>query len=175
MSNDREHAEAMLDDYVANPENWEIVEEVPRAPSGHRPKVTVALRLDREVLEKVRALAAREGLGYTTLLRNWVEERLTEGPSNARPPAVTVSPQTLARWHQVANRAAEALRLDIDSCAGTVEGLRAYSDLSQDLARLVEEAGHLWLNQQEIRFKDRMQDILELAMLRRVGVGLQQV
>lgn len=84
-----------------------------------------------------------------------------------------VSPTTLARWQQVATRAAEGLRSDIDSSAGTVDALRAYGSLSPALARLIEEADRLWLDRQEARFKDRMQDILELALLGRIGVRLQ--
>lgn len=168
MTIDREHAEAMLDDFEDHPDKWEIVREVPPAPSGHQPKVTVALRLDRATLDLVKAAAEEQGVGYTTLIRDWVEERVRLGPAT-----VTVQPQALARWQQVASRAAEGLRLDIDASAGTVDRLRAFSDLSPELSRLTEEAAHFWVDRQEVRFKDRMQDILELAMLRRVGVGLQ--
>jgi len=38
----------------------------------------VALRLDKPILEQVKAIAAAKGLGYTTLLRIWIKEKLIE-------------------------------------------------------------------------------------------------
>lgn len=41
-----------------------------------KPRRLVALRIDEEVLEKIRRLAASKGLNYSTLMRMWITERL---------------------------------------------------------------------------------------------------
>lgn len=41
-------------------------------------KEVVTLRLDKPVLEQVKAIAAAKSLGYTTLLRVWIKEKLIE-------------------------------------------------------------------------------------------------
>ncbi|MFQ5795703.1 MAG: CopG family antitoxin [Candidatus Bipolaricaulia bacterium] len=41
-------------------------------------KEVVALRLDKPLLEQVKAIAAAKSLGYTTLLRVWIKEKLIE-------------------------------------------------------------------------------------------------
>lgn len=38
----------------------------------------VALRLDKPILEQVKAIAAAKSLGYSTLLRIWIKEKLME-------------------------------------------------------------------------------------------------
>lgn len=38
----------------------------------------VALRLDKPILEQIKAIAAAKSLGYTTLLRIWIKEKLIE-------------------------------------------------------------------------------------------------
>lgn len=56
---------------------WEELEPVEvelRRPE----REIVALRLDKPLLKKVRAIAAAKGLGYTTLLRLWIKEKLIE-------------------------------------------------------------------------------------------------
>lgn len=44
----------------------------------------VALRLDKPILEKVKAIAATKSLGYTTLLRIWIKEKLIEATAMDR-------------------------------------------------------------------------------------------
>jgi len=39
-------------------------------------KQVVSIRLDRRMVEALKALAVRKGLGYSTLVRMWVVERL---------------------------------------------------------------------------------------------------
>lgn len=39
-------------------------------------KQVVSIRLDRRMVEALKALAVRKGLGYSTLVRMWVMERL---------------------------------------------------------------------------------------------------
>lgn len=41
-------------------------------------KEVVALRLDKPILERVKTIAAAKGLGYSTLLRIWIKEKLIE-------------------------------------------------------------------------------------------------
>jgi len=41
-----------------------------------RPKRAVAIRLDLEDIAKVEALAQRNGLSYTALIRMWIKEHL---------------------------------------------------------------------------------------------------
>jgi predicted DNA binding CopG/RHH family protein len=40
------------------------------------PKKQISLRLDPEVIEQLKTVAARKGIGYQTLIRMWVMERL---------------------------------------------------------------------------------------------------
>lgn len=40
------------------------------------PKVQISLRLDAETIARLKALAQRKGVGYQTLIRMWVMERL---------------------------------------------------------------------------------------------------
>lgn len=67
----------LIDDLTDNPDDWEVVGQTSPAPPGSStPKVTVALRLDADVVDAVQQIAAREGIGYTTLLRGWIEDRV---------------------------------------------------------------------------------------------------
>ena len=55
----------------------------------------VTLRLDADKAEEIRRVAARRGVGYTSLIRVWVEERLADelrGFSSL--PDLVVAPQT---------------------------------------------------------------------------------
>lgn len=47
-----------------------------RPPLGLKKKVPIALRMDRDVLTRLRAKAAKIGVGYQTLINKWVGERL---------------------------------------------------------------------------------------------------
>ncbi|HHS98591.1 MAG TPA: hypothetical protein ENK08_12000 [Chloroflexi bacterium] len=42
------------------------------------PKKQISLRLDPDVIERLKAIAARKGIGYQTLIRMWVMERLAQ-------------------------------------------------------------------------------------------------
>ncbi len=42
------------------------------------PKKQISLRLDPDVIEKLKAIAAQKGIGYQTLIRMWVMERLVQ-------------------------------------------------------------------------------------------------
>jgi predicted DNA binding CopG/RHH family protein len=47
-----------------------------------KPKKTIALRLDPEDIKSVEQLARRKGLGYTSLLRMWIKEHLSQEMGN---------------------------------------------------------------------------------------------
>ena len=47
-----------------------------------RPRKTqISLRLDPQTIAQLKAVAARQGIGYQTLIRMWVMERLRQEPS----------------------------------------------------------------------------------------------
>jgi predicted DNA binding CopG/RHH family protein len=43
-----------------------------------RPKTLISLRLQAELIEELKVLAGRRGIGYQTLIRMWVMERLDD-------------------------------------------------------------------------------------------------
>lgn len=43
-----------------------------------KPRRLVALRLEQETLEALQKIAAKKGLNYSTLMRMWITERLSE-------------------------------------------------------------------------------------------------
>lgn len=45
---------------------------------GRQPKKQIALRLDGETIDALKAVARRKGVGYQTLIRLWVNERLEQ-------------------------------------------------------------------------------------------------
>ena len=47
------------------------------------PKKQISLRLDPDVIDKLKAIATRKGVGYQTLIRIWVMERLIRESSSA--------------------------------------------------------------------------------------------
>ncbi len=91
----REEAElaAEFEQDAANEELWE---ELP-APTRTRGRKTlgtqVTIRLDHRSAEQLREIAQHRGMGYTSLLRTWVEERLQSEISALRlsKPQITVA------------------------------------------------------------------------------------
>lgn len=56
---------------------FEDTKEVEVSFSGPIPRKTlISIRLDQETIDRLKALASAQGLGYQTLLRTWVIERL---------------------------------------------------------------------------------------------------
>jgi predicted DNA binding CopG/RHH family protein len=47
-----------------------------------KPKKTIALRLDPNDIKTVEQLARKKGLSYTSLLRMWIKEHLTQETGN---------------------------------------------------------------------------------------------
>jgi len=64
--------------YKYNPQEWDekravLVEPEPRMKSG----VSTSIRLPKEMVNKLRRVARRKGdIGYQTLLKIWIAERL---------------------------------------------------------------------------------------------------
>ena len=42
------------------------------------PKKLISVRFDNETIESLKAVARKKGIGYQTLIRLWVNERLTQ-------------------------------------------------------------------------------------------------
>jgi len=55
---------------------WDKMEEANDLEIEKRLKPTVALRLDADDVDKIKALAHRQGIGHTTLMRIWIKEKL---------------------------------------------------------------------------------------------------
>jgi len=55
---------------------WDDLEEVTEVVFEQRPKGTIAMRLDTDDLTKLKQLAIKQGVGYSTLVRMWVKEKL---------------------------------------------------------------------------------------------------
>jgi len=56
---------------------WDEMEEV-EMTFERPPLETVSIRMEKEDLEFVKRLAKRMGIGYSTLLRIWIKEKLRE-------------------------------------------------------------------------------------------------
>ena len=54
---------------------WEDTEEV-EVEVLRRPRQPVSVKLSEEDLEIIKRIAAEKGMGYTTLLRVWIKEKL---------------------------------------------------------------------------------------------------
>lgn len=74
-------------EFERDAENDELWEEVPD-PTPNRPRRTlgtqVTVRLEGRSAEQLRKIARERGVGYTSLLRTWVEERLNLEAASVR-------------------------------------------------------------------------------------------
>ncbi len=74
-----EQEEALFWDTHNSTEFLDDTEPVDVAFVDARPtKKLITLRLDPGVIERLKEIAQRKGLGYQTLMRMWVMERLTQ-------------------------------------------------------------------------------------------------
>lgn len=75
-------------EYERDAEDDQVWEEVPppaRSDRGRRTLGTqVTIRLDGKSAEQLREIARARGLGYTSLLRAWIEERLNLEAASVR-------------------------------------------------------------------------------------------
>jgi hypothetical protein len=79
----------------------ELWEELPAPGRPGRRKTLgtqVTIRLDRRSAEQLREIAQQQGVGYTSLLRSWVEERLNSEVTILRlsKPQITVAGESAA-------------------------------------------------------------------------------
>jgi hypothetical protein len=66
---------------AADPDAWE--DDPPPAGTPKRVLGTsVTIRLEPELAEQLRRLAATQGVGYTSMIRGWIEDRL-RGPASS--------------------------------------------------------------------------------------------
>lgn len=96
----RDEAE-LAAEFEQDADNAELWEEI-SAPSRHGRRKTlgtqVTIRLDRRSAEQLREIAQQQGVGYTSLLRSWVEERLNSEVTTLRlsKPQITVAGESAA-------------------------------------------------------------------------------
>lgn len=69
-------SEALMDEAAARPRNPRL--PAPREEGKPPPLRPTSLRLDRHTTDRLRSLAKRKGLGYQTLLKQFISERLYE-------------------------------------------------------------------------------------------------
>src|SRR6266508_645211 len=73
-----------------NDEQWEAV-PAPAQPDRRTLGTQVTIRLDPAIAEQLRQLARDRGVGYTSLLRAWIEERLSSEIALIRPQQLQIS------------------------------------------------------------------------------------
>jgi hypothetical protein len=61
----------------------------------------VTIRLEPDAAERLREVASCTRLGYTTMLRQWVQQRLLRETCPAAPPAPVIQTAGVAGWPQV--------------------------------------------------------------------------
>jgi predicted transcriptional regulator len=76
---------ARIETDALNPELWEEVGGPDTSPRTLGASITI--RLDPELAERLRAIARRRGLGYTSLARQMLEERINQYEGGAAPSA----------------------------------------------------------------------------------------
>ncbi|MDQ2806992.1 MAG: BrnA antitoxin family protein [Chloroflexota bacterium] len=59
----------------------ELTEVDPQTEFPPAAGVPIPLRLERETVAQLRTVARRQGVGYQTLIRHWLLERLAEQPT----------------------------------------------------------------------------------------------
>lgn len=66
---------AYLSESRLSEEDWSEMEDVELAPAAPK-SATMSLAFDKDVTHQLRLVAKRKGLAYTTMVRDWVLERL---------------------------------------------------------------------------------------------------
>lgn len=70
---------------------WEL-DEPPARDARRRLGAQLSVRLDADHAERLRGIAERHGIGYTSLVRSWIEERIDSEASPAVAAPIRVSP-----------------------------------------------------------------------------------
>lgn len=55
---------------------WDDMEDTDEIEFVRPNKPAIALRLDESDIERIKSLADKQGIGYTTLIRMWLKEKL---------------------------------------------------------------------------------------------------
>jgi hypothetical protein len=84
---------AEFEQEAENQELWEELPAPPRAARRNTLGTQVTIRLDRRSAEQLRDIAQHSGVGYTSLMRTWIEERLNSEVATPRlsEPQITVA------------------------------------------------------------------------------------
>lgn len=62
-------------------EFWPEMKEEKEPFVDKRPKKAISMRFDADTLEQLRRIAEAKGIGYQTLIRMWIKERLKQEAS----------------------------------------------------------------------------------------------
>ena len=82
-----EEQEAEFWDTHDSTDYLEDTEEVEIEYVDTRPKTLISLRLHSKTIEQLKVLASKRGIGYQTMIRMWVMERLEEETRKAKRPS----------------------------------------------------------------------------------------
>jgi len=103
------------------------------------PMVGITIRLSASTLDAARALASKQGLRVTALLREWIEERVAEHADDTRVVPVAALKRLIAtsRFPATFGPEVEVEEVDLDSAAVTVRGERMTEERAEAIAREV--------------------------------------
>lgn len=62
-------------------EYWDQLKPVKEPFIDKRPKKAISMRFDEDTLQKLKIIAESKGIGYQTLIRMWIKERLKKEAS----------------------------------------------------------------------------------------------
>ncbi len=77
MGDAKERAEAEYERALEDPSAWED-DPPPDSRPKHKLATQVTVRLTPHLAEQIREIASSAGIGYTSLVRQWIEERASE-------------------------------------------------------------------------------------------------
>jgi len=75
------HSEQEESDFWDTHDSTEYLNDLPEIDARFvdaRPKTMISLRLQPELIEQLKVLAKQKGIGYQTLIRMWLTERLED-------------------------------------------------------------------------------------------------
>jgi len=75
------HSEQEESDFWDTHDSTEYLNDLPEIDARFvdaRPKTMISLRLQPELIEQLKVLAKQKGIGYQTLIRMWLTERLDD-------------------------------------------------------------------------------------------------
>jgi predicted DNA binding CopG/RHH family protein len=81
------HSEQEESDFWDTHDSTDYLDNLPEIDARFvdvRPKTMVSLRLQPELIEQLKVLAKQKGIGYQTLIRMWLMERLDDEAAHRR-------------------------------------------------------------------------------------------